>query len=51
LAANQTTEKKVPNNNVIDIAICHQGTPNGIRMSITIGEVRGTIEKMIAIVP
>lgn len=50
-AANQTKKKKVPNNNVTDIAICHKGTPNGIRISITIGEVSGIIEKTTAIVP
>jgi hypothetical protein len=51
LEANQTTKKKVANNSVIDNAICHKGTPNGIRINITIGEVSGTIEKIVATVP
>jgi len=51
LAANQTTEKKVANNKLTEIAICHKGTPNGIRINITMGDVSGIIEKTTAIVP
>jgi hypothetical protein len=43
--------KEATNNNVTDMAICHKGTPNGIRISITIGEVSGIMEKTTAIVP
>jgi hypothetical protein len=51
LAANQTTPKNVANNKDTEIAICHHGTPKGIRISITIGDVKGIIEKTTAIVP
>ena len=49
--ANQTTPKNVPNNNEMDRINCHIGTPKGIRISITIGDVSGTIENTVATVP
>ncbi len=51
LAAIQTIPKKLTNNKLSEINICHQGTPNGILINITIGEVNGINEKMVATVP
>ena len=47
----QTTKMKVPKSIVTEIEICHQGTPNGILINITMGEVKGIIEKTVATVP
>ena len=41
MAANQTIAIKVIIKRNIDVSICHQGTPKGIRISITIGDVKG----------
>ena len=43
-AAIQTKPRNVTTINIIEMAICHIGTPNGMRAIITIGEVSGIIE-------
>ena len=51
LAANQIMPIKVTNSSTKDTIICQRGAPNGIRIIITIGEVKGIIEKTVAKVP
>jgi hypothetical protein len=51
LAANQTHPTKVRNNIPTETAICQSGTPNGMRIIITIGEVNGIIENVVATTP
>ena len=48
---NQTVNIKVAINIPTESASCHHGTPNGIRINITIGDVNGIIEKIVAIEP
>ena len=43
--------KKVTSNKTNDTTICQVGTPRGIRISITIGDVNGIIENVVAIIP
>jgi hypothetical protein len=42
---------KVANNKTIEMMICSIGTPNGIRINITMGDVNGNIENIVAMVP
>jgi len=48
-AASVTIPINVIINKPIDSKICQTGTPKGIRISITIGDVKGNIEKPTAI--
>lgn len=49
--ANHTTPKNVMKSRTIEVMICHRGTPNGIRINITIGDVKGMNENRVAMVP
>jgi hypothetical protein len=51
LPANQTTAIKVLNNKMSETAICQKGTPKGIRINMTMGEVNGINENTNATVP
>src|SRR5690606_7070261 len=51
LAANQTVTIKVPNSKTSERICCHQGTPKGMRISITTGEVKGINENTVETVP
>ena len=42
-AANQTTNRNVANNKTNETTICHIGTPNGMRIIMTIGDVNGKV--------
>ena len=51
LAANHTTPPKVAYKITKLSNTCHQSTPKGIRISITIGDVNGINENTVATVP